>query len=276
MGDATTTTVEQQPRFAVTSSLWSDHLRYTRYAVALGYSMAQSNGDYFKAVGVDMILLTYSDIKFSLKSVREIEAVGWKMRQVPRISPTPSTPDMFRENFGRINIWAWTEYSRIVYIDADAIVMRDISALFLLAPGVTGVVGDVWPDRLDSEHFNAGVLSLEPTMDDFVEMIAAYRNYTVYEYEGSAEQGLLNWYFKHRMTILPRIYNFNLELCESHKAMWDKFKGDARIIHFTRHKPGTSRAEDMHNFNNTQTLEPMTWWWDNYEEAREWNTTYAK
>lgn len=53
-----------------------------RYAVALGYSMAQSNGDYFKAVGVDMILLTYSDIKFSLKSVREIEAVGWKMRQV--------------------------------------------------------------------------------------------------------------------------------------------------------------------------------------------------
>ena len=31
MGDATTTTVEQQPRFAVTSSLWSDHLRYTRH-----------------------------------------------------------------------------------------------------------------------------------------------------------------------------------------------------------------------------------------------------
>ena len=46
-----------------------------------------------------------------------------------------------QRNFGRINIWAWTEYSRIVYIDANAIVMRDISALFLLAPGVTVVVG---------------------------------------------------------------------------------------------------------------------------------------
>ena len=92
-------------------------------------------------------------------------------------------------------------------------------------------------------------------------------------------QGLLNWYFKHRMAILPRTYNFNLQLCDSHRAIWDDLKGDARIIYFTTHKPGTSRAEDMHNFNNTPTLEPMTWWWNYYEKleaVREWNTTYAK
>lgn len=48
---------------------------------------------------------------------------------------------MYKENFGRINLWAWTEYSRIVYIDADCVVLRDISALFLLPHGVTAAVG---------------------------------------------------------------------------------------------------------------------------------------
>ena len=48
--------------------------------------------------------------------------------------------------------------------------------------------GDAWPDNLDNDHFNAGILSLEPSMADFVEMIASYRNHTNYHYEGQAEQ----------------------------------------------------------------------------------------
>ena len=31
-------------------------------------------------------------------------------------------------------------------------------------------------------------------MPDFVEMIADYRNDTLYKWEGQAEQGLLNWW----------------------------------------------------------------------------------
>ena len=74
--------------------------------------------------------------------------------QVPRISPPPSTIDMYKENFGRINLWAWTEYSRIVYIDADCVVMRDISPLFLLPPGVTAAVGGA-PCRHGSAYLGA-------------------------------------------------------------------------------------------------------------------------
>ena len=48
---------------------------------------------------------------------------------------------MYKDNFGRINLWSWTEYSRIVYIDADCVVLRDISSLFLLPAGVTAAVG---------------------------------------------------------------------------------------------------------------------------------------
>lgn len=92
-------------------------------------------------------------------------------------------------------------------------------------------------------------------------------------------QGLLNWFFKHRITILPRIYNLNLQLCNRHKAIWDDLKGDARIIHYTTHKPGDSRDEDMRNLNNNPVMEPMTWWWDIFEVSnagQQWNETFAK
>ena len=61
--------------------------------------------------------------------------------QVPRISPPSTTIEQYKDNYGRINLWAWTEYARIVYIDGDTTVMRDISALFYLPHGITGAVG---------------------------------------------------------------------------------------------------------------------------------------
>ena len=63
------------------------------------------------------------------------------------------------------------------------------SVVFILAG--TLCAGDAWPDNLDNERFNAGILSLEPAMNDFVEMIASYRNHTNYQYEGQAEQARL-------------------------------------------------------------------------------------
>ena len=50
--------------------------------MALGHSLVQSNGPFLEAAEVDMIMLTYSDIKFSPASLRALESVGWIMRQV--------------------------------------------------------------------------------------------------------------------------------------------------------------------------------------------------
>ena len=61
--------------------------------------------------------------------------------QVPRIAAPPSTIDMYKENFGRLNMWAWTEYARVLYVDADTIVTGDIAPLLHLPAGMTGAVG---------------------------------------------------------------------------------------------------------------------------------------
>lgn len=50
--------------------------------MALGHSLVKTNGPFFKAAGVDMVMLTYPDIKFSAGSLRALESVGWTMRKV--------------------------------------------------------------------------------------------------------------------------------------------------------------------------------------------------
>lgn len=66
---------------------------------------------------------------------------AWARVQVSRIAPPPGDVNMNMDNFGRLHLWAWTEYSRVVYIDADCIVMRDISGLFQLPAGINAAVG---------------------------------------------------------------------------------------------------------------------------------------
>ena len=48
--------------------------------------------------------------------------------------------------------------------------------------------GDVWAAHLDNERFNAGVLSLEPTVSIHEKLIAAHGNHTASESFGSTEQ----------------------------------------------------------------------------------------
>lgn len=50
------------------------------------------------------------------------------------------------------------------------------------------IAGDAWPKALDHEHFNAGVLSLEPSMIDFENLMSGYQNHTMYKNQGAAEQ----------------------------------------------------------------------------------------
>lgn len=48
----------------------------------LGHSLLQTNGPFLNATGVDMVMLTYPDIKLAPASLRALQAVGWRLREV--------------------------------------------------------------------------------------------------------------------------------------------------------------------------------------------------
>jgi alpha-N-acetylglucosamine transferase len=46
-----------------------------------------------------------------------------------------------KENFGRINLWSWIDYDRVVYIDADCLVVGSLEPLIMLPAPMVGAVG---------------------------------------------------------------------------------------------------------------------------------------
>ena len=53
----------------------------------------------------------------------------------------PSLRTWPQENFGRINLWSWIDYDRVVYIDADCLVTGSIEPLLMLPAPMVGAVG---------------------------------------------------------------------------------------------------------------------------------------
>lgn len=113
----------------------------------------------------------------------------------PVRNPNPSNlylmgrPDLAYA-FTKIALWRQTQFRKIVYLDADVVVLRaldelfDLDAFFAAAPDVG------WPDA-----FNTGVMVLTPNMGEYwaLQTMAASGD----SFDG-ADQGLLNQYYEHR------------------------------------------------------------------------------
>ncbi len=74
------------------------------------------------------------------------------------------------DNFAKLRLWQLTEYRSVVFIDADALVLRNVDKLFAYpefcaAPNVYESLGDF-------HRLNSGVFTARPDTDTFVDMLA--------------------------------------------------------------------------------------------------------
>ncbi|HQX50163.1 MAG TPA: glycosyltransferase family 8 protein [Planctomycetaceae bacterium] len=145
----------------------------------------------------------------------------------------------FPTTYTKLRIWEQTDYEKVIFIDADAVVLGDFTDLlqrpsFAAAPCMTA------PDC-----FNTGVLVVEPSQEMFVDLMA--RRQECYSYDGS-DQGFLNGYFPDWFTgdaarRLPLTYNVPWFL-SFYRAGWDRAKSDIRILHYCGpQKPWDQRSE---------------------------------
>ena len=63
--------------------------------------------------------------------------------------------------YTKLHIWSLTDWHRIVYLDADTLVMADISDLFTCPTPAAA------PDVFPPDKFNAGVLAITPSTSEF-------------------------------------------------------------------------------------------------------------
>jgi hypothetical protein len=122
---------------------------------------------------------------------------------------------------------------------------------------------------MPGENFNAGVLSITPSLEKYQLLLDAT---TIYPVEDNGEQNMLNHLFplpspesleasSWLRTELPMKYNRNLEAYSSHREKWDGIWPDARIIHYTMSKPYIGQPRDDPTY-----AQPLDAWWLEWSE----------
>ncbi|GMN48383.1 hypothetical protein TIFTF001_017556 [Ficus carica] len=126
-----------------------------------------------------------------------LEAAGWKIHTIKRIRNPKAEPEAYNEwNYSKFRLWQLTEYDKIIFIDADLLILRNIDFLFEM-PEISATGNN-------ATLFNSGVMVIEPSNCTF-QLLMDHINEIV-SYNGG-DQGYLNEIFTwwHR---IPKHMNF--------------------------------------------------------------------
>ncbi|XP_022141559.1 putative UDP-glucuronate:xylan alpha-glucuronosyltransferase 3 isoform X2 [Momordica charantia] len=126
-----------------------------------------------------------------------LEAAGWKIYTIQRIRNPKAERDAYNEwNYSKFRLWQLTNYDKIIFIDADLLILRNIDFLFEM-PEITATGNN-------ATLFNSGVMVIEPSNCTF-QLLMDHIN-EIESYNGG-DQGYLNEIFTwwHR---IPRHMNF--------------------------------------------------------------------
>ena len=207
--------------------------RYLDGTLVLGHSL-RANG----WTGETLALVT-PDIS---ASARQKMARYWdRLIEVENIA-NPNPPEkfglpQFATMYTKLRIWELEEYSRLVYIDADAIVMGNLDDLkfenVTNAPAFAAA-----PCMWTPDTFSSGVLSIAPSRAVFSDMMEKIHSTSSSD---GGDQGFLNnyfsdWFFGPSARRLPAVYNLH-QHNYLYAAAWRKHLPELKILHFTGYKP---------------------------------------
>ncbi|XP_010511230.1 PREDICTED: putative UDP-glucuronate:xylan alpha-glucuronosyltransferase 4 isoform X2 [Camelina sativa] len=150
---------------------------YVCGAIALAQSIRQSGSH------KDMILL--HDQTITNRSLIGLSAAGWNLRLIDRICSPFSKKDSYNEwNYSKLRVWQVTDYDKLVFIDADFIILKKLDYLFYY-PQISA-------SGNDKVLFNSGIMVLEPSACMFKELME--KSFKIESYNGG-DQGFLNEIF---------------------------------------------------------------------------------
>ncbi|KAK9352530.1 nucleotide-diphospho-sugar transferase [Lipomyces doorenjongii] len=227
----------RSPRYAISSSVMTS--RFSQYAMMLAYTLQKHND--LAALDAELILLVRTEGKDAVtpQNITRLENVGWKIMvehdlEFENVDKNQIRP-YHRYNLNKLYLWSYTQYERIVFIDADTLCKGSIAELFQ-QPGEIAGAPDVWWDILTDTRFNSGVITFRPSIEEFHTMVKSVSDPRMHK-PNDADQAFLNAYFKFRFHALPYKYNYNIIMYQHHRSTWDRLWNEAVIVHYTTKKP---------------------------------------
>ncbi|ONK64362.1 uncharacterized protein A4U43_C07F25020 [Asparagus officinalis] len=118
----------------------------------------------------DLILLHDSIPDSSLQA---LSAAGWKLHPITRIRNPHARRNTYNEyNYSKLRLWQLTDYKKIIFVDSDLLILRNIDFLFQL-PEISAA------GNHDS-IFNSGVMLIEPSNCTFKVLMSHTHDVTSY------------------------------------------------------------------------------------------------
>ncbi|KMT19454.1 hypothetical protein BVRB_1g010840 [Beta vulgaris subsp. vulgaris] len=192
-----------------------------------------------------------------------LEAAGWKIHTIQRIRNPKAEPEAYNEwNYSKFRLWQLTDYDKIIFIDADLLILRNLDFLFGL-PEISATGNN-------ATLFNSGVMVIEPSNCTF-QLLMDHIN-EIESYNGG-DQGYLNEIFTwwHR---IPKRMNFLKHYWEGDepekKEMKTRLFGAdppiLYVLHYLGLKPWLCFRDYDCNWNNellhefASDIAHRTWW----------------
>jgi len=197
------TAAAAQPDEAYATLLTTADASYLAAALALGSSIRAFDG------ARPMVVLVTPAVPATWFS--QLGAVGWRVKQVDelaefwwgkhaRCKALDAAPDQ-AERWGhmatKLRLWQLTQYKRLLYLDADALLLAPADALFGAGAGAKAS-GFAAEAGVSHAAFNAGVMVLSPSVATFDALVARGRRSPPRVFGNvvdCTEQALLNAHF---------------------------------------------------------------------------------
>lgn len=150
---------------------------------------------------------------------------------------------IWRNCFTKIKIFNLTQFEKIVFLDCDILILKNIDNLFNKPHMTAAIDGEYFNLYPNNPHFNAGCLVIQPNKEDFNNLMNLINTLNIDNYQNTiiADQELLNiyyndWYNKKDLH-LNKYYNIFGPYIE--EEYLDDIKKKAYFIHFVGRKPWT-------------------------------------
>lgn len=160
------------------------------------------------------------------------------------------------DNFCKLKLWSLDSYDKLVFIDADAVVLRNCDRLFDYPSFVAAP--NLYESLADFGRMNSGVFVAEPSRNVYTAMIE--RLDAPDEFWRRTDQTFLQNYFPDWHG-LPYIYNVLQYLFFNLPELW--LWRDIYVLHYQYEKPW------QENHPKRDRLKPLIdLWWTLYEGGR--------
>ncbi|CAL0300088.1 unnamed protein product [Lupinus luteus] len=243
------------PRLAYVTILHSSEA-YVCGAIALAQSITlQRNNSILHDNNYNIDLLLLADYSFGPNSIKGLKAAGWKIRRIKRILNPFAKKGSYNEwNYSKLRIWQLTMYDKIIFLDSDLLVVKNIDDFFTY-PQLSAAPNDL-------VLFNSGLMVIEPSMCMFEHLMM--QSLKVKPYNGG-DQGFVNEIFTwwHR---LPRKLNYLKFFQKKNEKQDNEVPEDIYVMHYLGLKPWNCYRDydcnwDMENHHNFASDSAHKRWW---------------